>query len=75
MDEIEKAKETLRAAGYFTSNLWTVYDVKLRYNVEDDIMAQDILNKALTNSHIIEEIYFAIGMVAEDLGFKKLKTE
>ncbi len=75
MSEIEKAKEILREAGFFTDNLWHVDDVKLRFNVTDDEDAQAILNTALTNDWIMEQIHYGIGEAAEDDGFLELKEE
>jgi hypothetical protein len=75
MSEIEKAKETLRAAGYFIDNLWHVDDVKLRFDVTNDEDAQDILNTALTNDWIMEQIHYGIGEAAVDNGFKSLEDE
>jgi hypothetical protein len=75
MTEIEKAKETLRAAGYFTDNLWHVDDVKLRFEVVNDEDAQTILEKALTNEWIMEQIHYGIRVAAEDNGFKELENE
>jgi hypothetical protein len=72
MTEIEKAKETLRAAGYFTDNLWHVDDVKLRFEVVNDEDAQTILEKALTNEWIMEQIHYGISEAAADNGFKNL---
>jgi len=74
-NEIEKAKETLREAGYFTDNLWHIDDVKLRFAVFDDEDAQGILNQALTNDWIMEQIHYGIGEAAEDEGFKKIEHE
>ena len=65
---VQKAKEVLRENGFFVDNLWHVDDVKLRYNCDDDEQAQDILNGALTNDATMEQIWFAIDMVAEDDG-------
>jgi hypothetical protein len=73
MDEIEKAKETLRAAGYYVDNLWQVSDVKLRYACDDD-QAQGILDDALTNEATMEQIWFAINMIAENEGLTKLNS-
>ena len=67
---VEKAKAVLREYGYFVDNLWHVDDVKLRYNCDDDEQAQDILNGALTNDATMEEIWFAIDMVATDDGLE-----
>ena len=73
MTEIEKAKEVLRKAGYFTDNLWHIDDVKGRFQVSDNEDAQDILNDALTNEWVIEQIHLAISDMAEYKGFKKLE--
>ena len=67
---VEKAKELLRENGFFVDNLWHVDDVKLRYNCDDDEQAQDILNGALTNDATMEQIWFAIDMVATDDGLE-----
>jgi hypothetical protein len=75
MNEIEKARETLRAAGYFVDNLWHVDDVKLRFAVFDNEDAQAILEKALTNDWIMEQIHYGIGEAATDEGFKELENE
>ena len=75
MTEIEKAKETLRAAGYFTDNLWHIDDVKLRFAVFDNEDAQAILNTALTNDWIMEQIHYGIYEAATDNGFKELENE
>ena len=73
--EINKAKEVLRKAGYFVDNLWHVDDVKLRFAVFDDEDAQGILNQALTNDWIMEQIHYGIGEAAEDEGFKEIEHE
>jgi len=75
MTEVEKAREVLREAGYFTDNLWHVDDVKLRFAVFDNEDAQDILESALTNDWIMEQIHYVIGKAAEDKGFKKLDED
>ena len=67
---VQKAKEVLRENGFFVDNLWHVDDVKLRYNCDDDEQAQDILNGALTNDATMEQIWFAIDMVATDDGLE-----
>lgn len=63
--KIEYAKQVLRDAGYFVDNLWHNDDVKSRY-LCDDTDAQDVLEKALTNEATMEQIWFAIHMVADD---------
>jgi hypothetical protein len=72
--EIEKAKETLRAAGYFTDNLWHIDDVKINFKITDED-AQKILEQSLTNEWIMEQIHFCIKDFAIEGGFKKIKHE
>jgi hypothetical protein len=73
MNKIEEAKEVLRNAGYFTDNMWHVNDVKLRFNVTDDEDAQAILEKALTNDWIMEQIHYGISDAAQDEGYELIK--
>ena len=75
MTEIEKAKEVLRKEGYFVDNLWHVDDVKLKFTVFDNEDAQDILNDALTNEWVFDQIWYAIGNAAEYKGFKRIENE
>lgn len=75
MTEVEKAKEVLRQAGFFTGNLWHVDDVKGQFQIFDDEDAQDVLNDALTNEWVMEQIHYAIDDVAEYKGFKKLEED
>lgn len=75
MTEIEKAKEVLRKAGFFTDNLWHINDVKGRFQIFDDEDAQDVLNDALTNEWVMEQIYYSIGDIAEYKGFKKIEED
>ena len=63
--KVEHAKQVLRYAGYFVDNLWHNDDVKSRY-ICDDSDAQNVLEKALTNEATMEQIWFAIHMVADD---------
>jgi hypothetical protein len=72
---IAQAKFTLKQAGYFVDNLWHVDDVKIRYNCSDDDQAQDILDSALTNDATMEQVWFAIDMVAQDEGLKLKEDE
>ena len=67
---VEQAKAVLRENGYFVDNLWHVDDVKLRYNCDDDEVAQDILDRALTNDATMEQVWFALDMVAQDEGLE-----
>ena len=67
---VEEAKAVLRENGFFVDNLWHVDDIKLRYNCEDNEQAQDVLYGALTNDATMEQVWFAIDMVAQDDGLE-----
>ena len=71
MNENEKAKAILRDAGYFVDNLWTIRDVQDRFECDDNT-AQDILNDALTNEYIVEQIFNTIiSMSLNDYGLEE----
>jgi hypothetical protein len=68
--EIQKAKDLLESKGYFTYNLWQTEDVKSRYECEEDD-AQEVLERALTNGAVMESIWYAIDVHAEEIGLKR----
>jgi len=59
-DAVEDAKEVLRDHGYFVDNLWHIQNVQFNYMEASDEDAQKILNMALTNEDITEQISLAI---------------
>ena len=71
MNEILKAKEVLRDAGYFVDNLWHIQDV---YNVADGNIHKDqarqVLEMALTNNDTTDQIWLAIKMSIDILNEK-----
>jgi hypothetical protein len=70
--EVNEAKEVLRKAGYFVDNLWHVNDVKDKFLVLDNEDAQEILEDALTNEWIMEQIHLTVDDVAISKGYKKM---
>lgn len=70
--QVDEAKEVLRKAGYFVDNLWHVNDVKDAFFVLDNEDAQEVLDDALTNEWIIEQIHLTISDVALSKGYKKV---
>lgn len=72
---VEQAKKVLRDNGYFVDNLWHVDDVKLRWKCTDDEVAQDVLESALTNDATMEQIWFALDMVAQNKGLDPTEPE
>jgi hypothetical protein len=60
MNEINKAKQVLREAGYYVDNLWSIDDV-----MDDSLTDQEkqsVLAMALTNEHIMGEIQYGISV-------------
>lgn len=71
--EIEQAKAILKQHGYFVDNLWTVNDVTDRYECTDE-QAQEVLDNALTNEWVMEQIWFSIDDTCDSLDIE-LKEE
>lgn len=69
---VAEAKEVLRQNGYFTDNLWSINDVQSNWKCDEDT-AQEVLYKALTNNWIVEQIFSAIGNVADDMEIERLE--
>ena len=59
MDKIEQAKAILREAGYCTSSLWHIKDVK-QYHECTDEEAHNILEQVLDSDWITEQIFSEI---------------
>lgn len=68
-NEMDKARELLKDNGYQTYNLWHVDDVMSQYECDSD-EAMDIIEQALTNEWVIEQIFYIIGQLASDYGLK-----
>lgn len=58
-EKIESAKKLLSENGFYTGNLWSVEDVKSKFECTDD-EAYKILDEALKNDATMEQIWFAI---------------
>jgi hypothetical protein len=71
MNEILKAKEVLRDAGYFVDNLWHIQDV---YNVAEGNIKKDqarqVLEMSLTNEATMDQIWLAIKISIDILNEK-----
>jgi hypothetical protein len=65
--DIEQALQLLKDNGYYVENLWCVEDVQSIFNCDSDT-AQSVLNEALTNEHLMEEIWFQIRHHGEAMG-------
>jgi hypothetical protein len=67
---IDDAKQILESNGYFVANLWHVYDVTSTYKCTDE-QAYGVLNDALTNEYVMEQISDTIYLIAEDLNLER----
>jgi uncharacterized protein (DUF433 family) len=70
MNEIEKAKQVLRNAGYFVDSLWSIEDVQQNYDCTDE-EAMEVLESALTNEYTQEQIFDAIDEYAKYIGLTR----
>ncbi len=67
-NKIELAKDVLRDAGYYVDNLWQVDDVRNKFENVDNETCQEILDIALTNDWLTEQIWVTIEEVGTDEG-------
>jgi uncharacterized protein YggE len=65
MNEINKAKQVLREAGYYVDNLWSIHDVRDDDNELTDEQKMQALDMALTNEYTTEQMFNAIGVSVE----------
>jgi hypothetical protein len=65
MNEIEKAKQVLREAGYYVDNLWSIQDVRDDNNELTDEQKMHALDMAFINEYTIEQIFYAIDVSVE----------
>jgi hypothetical protein len=66
-----QAREFLKSHGFFTDNLWHIYDVQGRFDCDYDT-AKEILNEALTNPNTIEFIHETIDIICKERELNKL---
>jgi hypothetical protein len=66
LTEIEQAKAILKQHGYFVDNLWSTQDVTDRYECTEE-QAYDVLDEALTNEWVMEQIWFSIDDACDSL--------
>jgi hypothetical protein len=70
MNEIEKAKETLRNAGYFVNNLWHVDDVDCKFKDLSLEEKQDLLSHVMTDEWIMKQIWESMSEIGDEFGYK-----
>ena len=70
-EEIIKAKEVLRNAGYFVDSLWHIDDVDLDGAINEDKM--QILDDVFSSGHLISMIFESIADAKDEYKRKKQK--
>jgi muramoyltetrapeptide carboxypeptidase LdcA involved in peptidoglycan recycling len=70
-NKIQEAKKLLQDNGYQVANLWNIVDVQDRFNCTDE-EALKVLESALTNEATMEQIWFAINLIAENNELKPI---
>lgn len=63
--EIDNAKQILRQHGYFVDNLWSIEDVQINYECDDET-AMKILKEAMGYEATYEQIWSSIETAAEE---------
>jgi len=65
MNEINKAKQVLREAGFYVDNLWSIQDVRDDDNELTDEQKMQALDMAFDNEYTTEQIFYAIDVSVE----------
>ena len=65
MNEINKAKQVLREAGYYVDKLWSIQDVRDDDNELTNEQKMQALDMAFDNEYTTEQIFYAIGVSVE----------
>lgn len=72
--DVSRARELLKRNGYYVNNLWTTGDVTQNYNCSSEV-AYEVLDRAMHNDATMQQIFFAIDDVCDDLEIKKIKDQ
>jgi len=67
---IESAKQFLKDNGYFVDNLWSVHDVKSKYECSEE-QAQTVLNDVLSGEWLCGEVNASIDISADAYNLTK----
>ncbi|MES2864052.1 MAG: hypothetical protein V4666_08035 [Bacteroidota bacterium] len=70
---IESAKQFLKDNGYFVDNLWSVEDVKCKYECSDE-QAQTVLNDVLGGEWFMGEVNASIDITASDYSLRRKQS-
>ena len=73
-NNVDKAMETLQNAGYYVDNLWSILDVQSKFKCTED-EAFEVLDSALNNDWIMEQINDVIWQTGESMGLTEEEDE
>jgi hypothetical protein len=71
MKSEELKKALTEVFGYYTDNLWQNDDVQSKFKCTDE-EAQEVLDAALNNEWIMEQINLTINDIGEDMGLERI---
>ena len=63
--KIEEAKKLLKDNGYQTYNLWHIEDVLDEDGILEDAIKMEILEEALTNDWLTEQVFWVINDIRD----------
>jgi|DEB0MinimDraft_10_1074344.scaffolds.fasta_scaffold215447_2 hypothetical protein len=72
--KIEEAKKLLKNNGYQTYNLWHIDDVRDDAGILTDEDKMEILENALTNESVMNQVFFVIDYI-RDSYIEQIKNE
>lgn len=72
--KLEQARELLEASGFYVRNLWSINDVKGKYECTDE-QALEVLGQALQNEATMEQIQFSLGEFADLMNLTEKEEE
>ena len=72
--KIEEAKKLLKDNGYQTYNLWHIDDVRDDAGILTDEDKMEILENALTNESVMNQVFFVIDYI-RDSYIEQIKNE
>lgn len=70
----QMARELLESKGLFTQNLWSIEDVKGKFECTDE-QAHEVLITAFANDATYEQIWMSIDYAGESMNLNKVKEE
>lgn len=71
---IAEAKKVLKEAGFQVNNLWSIYDVKSKYDCTDK-EAMELIEDTMDNDSLKEDVWEIMDVFADVYGFSKIDED